>query len=195
MEINMFCVFFASIFAHNIALSYFLGMCPFIALSGEIRSAWGMGVAVIFVMTIAVAINWPINHFVLVPFGVEYLRYIVFIMVIAGMVQIVEMGVERFFPRLHVTMGIFLPLITVNCAVFGTSLFAILREYSYPVAVVFALGSGLGWTIAIVAMASIRQKLRFSNIPKGLQGPAITMIIAGIMAFAFMGFTGIGRIR
>lgn len=195
MDMKIFSIFFAAIFAHNIALTYFLGMCPFIALSKEMRTAWGMGMAVIFVMTLTAAINWPIHHYLLVPFGVEYLEYIAFIVVIASIVQVVEMIVEKFSPTLYTTMGIFLPLITVNCAILGVSLFMILREYSYLVSIGFAVGSGVGWTIAIVAMASIRQKLRFGNIPKPLQGPGITMIIAGIMAFAFMGFSGMVGIK
>lgn len=195
MDTKIFYVFFASIFANNIALTYFLGMCPFIALSGKIKTAFGMGMAVTFVMILAVAVNWPINYFLLVPFGVEYLQYIAFIVVIATVVQIVEIVVEKFLPTLYTTMGIFLPLITVNCAIMGVPLFMILRGYSYLVSIAFALGSGLGWTVAIVAMASIRQKLRFGNIPKPLEGPGITMIIAGIMAFAFMGFSGMVGIK
>jgi Na+-transporting NADH:ubiquinone oxidoreductase subunit E len=195
MDMKIFYIFFASIFAHNIALTYFLGMCPFIALSREIRTAWGMGMAVTFVMSLTAAINWPINYFLLVPFGVEYLQYIAFIVVIAAMVQIVEIIVDRFFPTLYTAMGIFLPLITVNCSILGVSLFMILREYSYLVSIALAVGSGLGWTVAIVAMASIRKKLRFGNVPKPLQGPGITMIIAGIMAFTFMGFSGMVGIK
>jgi Na+-transporting NADH:ubiquinone oxidoreductase subunit E len=195
MDTKIFYVFFASIFANNIALTYFLGMCPFIALSGKIKTAWGMGMAVTFVMVLAAAINWPINYFLLVPFGVEYLQYIAFIVVIATVVQIVEIVVEKFFPILYTTTGIFLPLITVNCAIMGVPLFMILRGYSYFVSIAFALGSGLGWTVAIVAMASIRQKLRFGNVPEPLEGPGITMIILGIMAFAFMGFSGMVGIK
>lgn len=195
MDMKIFYVFFASIFANNIALTYFLGMCPFIALSGKIKTAFGMGMAVTFVMILAVAVNWPINNFLLVPFGVEYLQYIAFIVVIATVVQIVEIVVEKFLPTLYTSMGIFLPLITVNCAIMGVPLFMILRGYSYLVSIAFALGSGLGWTVAIVAMASIRQKLRFGNVPKPLEGPGITMIILGIMAFAFMGFSGMVGIK
>lgn len=195
MDMKIFYVFFASIFANNIALTYFLGMCPFIALSGKIKTAWGMGMAVTFVMILAVALTWPINYFLLVPFGVEYLQYIAFIVVIATVVQIVEIVVEKFLPTLYASMGIFLPLITVNCAIMGGPLFMILRGYSYLVSIAFALGSGLGWTVAIVAMASIRQKLRFGNVPKPLEGPGITIIILGIMAFAFMGFSGMVGIK
>ncbi len=188
---ELFVIFFASIFINNIVLSYFLGICPFVAVSKEIPTAFGMGMAVIFVIFTTVAINWPLYHLVLVPFGVEYLSFLVFIIVIATFVQIVEIFIDRYSPVLYVNLGVFLPLITVNCAILGTSLFAIIRDYSYPQSLAFALGSGIGWAIAIVAMAGIRQKLQFSSIPKGLQGPGITMIIAGIMALAFMGFAGV----
>ncbi len=189
--INLFIIFFASIFTQNMVLTYFLGICPFVAVSKEIPTAFGMGMAVVFVMFMTMGLNWPLYHLVLVPFHVEYLSFLVFIMVIATFVQIVEIFIDRYSPVLYVSLGVFLPLITVNCAILGVSLFAVIRNYSYSQSMAFALGSGLGWTLAIVAMAGIRQKLQFSHIPKGLQGPGITMIIAGIMAMAFMGFAGI----
>lgn len=187
---GLFVIFFATLFTHNIALNYFLGMCPFISVSRSIKTAWGMGLAVIFVMTITVAINWPIYYKILVPLEVEFLYYVLFIITIAALVQFVEMVTERFMPVLQVTLGVFLPLITVNCAILGLSLFMILREYSYVQSIVFAFGSGVGWTIAIIAMSGIRSKLIFSDVPEALKGPGITMIIAGIMALAFMGFAG-----
>lgn len=187
---GLFVIFFATLFTHNIALNYFLGMCPFISVSRSIKTAWGMGLAVIFVMTITVAINWPIYYKILVPLEVEFLYYVLFIITIAALVQFVEMVTERFMPVLQVTLGVFLPLITVNCAILGLSLFMILREYSYVQSIVFAFGSGVGWTIAIIAMSGIRSKLVFSDVPEALKGPGITMIIAGIMALAFMGFAG-----
>jgi Na+-transporting NADH:ubiquinone oxidoreductase subunit E len=189
--INLFVIFFASIFTQNVVLTYFLGICPFVAVSKEIPTALGMGMAVIFVMFMTMGLNWPLYHLVIVPFHVEYLQFLVFIMVIATFVQIVEIFIDRYSPVLYVSLGVFLPLITVNCAILGVSLFAVIREYSYAQSMAFALGSGIGWTLAIVAMAGIRQKLQFSHVPKGLQGPGITMIIAGIMAMAFMGFAGI----
>jgi len=188
--LDLFIIFFATIFINNIVLTYFLGICPFVAVSREIPTALGMGMAVIFVMFMTMAINWPLNQLVLVPFGVEYLQFLVFIFVIATFVQIVEIFIDRFSPVLYVNLGVFLPLITVNCAILGVSLLFVLREYTYPQSLAFALGSGIGWALAITAMAGIRQKLRFSHVPKGLQGPGITMIIAGIMALAFMGFAG-----
>ncbi|HUT62927.1 MAG TPA: Rnf-Nqr domain containing protein [Anaerolineae bacterium] len=188
---DLFVIFFATIFINNIVLTYFLGICPFVAISKEIPTALGMGMAVIFVMFTTMAINWSLYHLILVPCKVEYLQLLVFIFVIATFVQIVELFIDRYLPVLYVAMGVFLPLITVNCAILGVSLFAIIRNYSFPQCLAFALGSGIGWMLAITAMAGIRQKLRFSRVPKGLQGPGITMYIAGIMALAFMGFTGI----
>jgi Na+-transporting NADH:ubiquinone oxidoreductase subunit E len=189
--LNLFIIFFASMFTQNIVLTYFLGICPFVAVSKEIPTAFGMGMAVIFVMFMTMGINWPLYHMVLVPFNVEYLQFLVFIIVIATFVQIVEIFIDRYSPVLYVSLGVFLPLITVNCAILGVLLFSVLRDYTYLQSIVFALGGGIGWTIAIISMAGIRQKLQFSAIPKGLQGPGITMIIAGIMAMAFMGFAGI----
>ena len=188
---TLFAILFASLFTSNIALTYFLGMCPFIAVSRDIRTAWGMGCAVTFVMAITAAINWPLYHLLLARFHIEYLQYLSFIVVIAAMVQIVEIVIERFLPVLYLNMGVFLPLITVNCAILGLSLFMILRNYSFAQGVIYAVGSGMGWTLAIVAMAGLRAKLIFANVPEALEGPGITMIIAGIMALAFMGFAGI----
>lgn len=187
---ELFGIFFATIFIHNIALRYFLGWCPLVSLSKELDAAWGMGVAVTVVITLTAAINWFIYHFLLIPLKVEYLQYIAFIMVIASTVQVLEMVLEKFFPRLATTMGIFLPLITVNCAVLGTSLFMILREFPFLKAIIFAFGSSLGFLVAIVALASIREKLRFANVPEPLQGAGIVMLIAGLMAYAFMAFIG-----
>ncbi|MDP2982770.1 MAG: Rnf-Nqr domain containing protein [Candidatus Latescibacter sp.] len=188
---NLFIIFFASIITQNMILSNFLGLCPFVAVSTEIPTALGMGAAVIFVMFMTMALNWPINFLVLVPLHVDYLQFLVYIMVIAAFVQIVELFIDRYSPVLYVSLGVFLPLITVNCAILGVLLIATLRNYSFVQGLVYALGSGIGWTLAIVAMAGIRQKMAFSDIPKGLQGPGITMIIAGIMALAFMGFSGV----
>jgi Na+-transporting NADH:ubiquinone oxidoreductase subunit E len=188
---TLFAILFASLFTSNIALTYFLGMCPFIAISRDIKTAWGMGCAVTFVMVITAAINWPVYHLLLVPFHIEYLQYLSFIVVIAATVQIVEMVIERFFPVLYLNMGVFLPLITVNCAILGLSLFMVLRSYSFIQGVIYAVGGGTGWTLAVVAMAGLRAKLIFADVPEPLEGPGITMIIAGIMALAFMGFAGI----
>jgi len=188
---TLFAILFATLFTNNIALTYFLGICPFIAVSRDIKTAWGMGCAVTFVMVITAAVNWHVYHLLLVRFHVEYLQYLSFIIVIAAMVQIVEIVVERFFPILHINMGVFLPLITVNCAILGLSLFMVLRDYAFVHGLVFALGGGMGWTLAIVAMAGLRARLIFADVPEALEGPGITIIIAGIMSLAFMGFAGI----
>ena len=188
-------IFIAAVLTHNIALTYFLGMCPFIAISGDLKTASGMSMAVTFVMTLAAAVTWPIYHKLLIPFHVEYLQYVVFILVIAALVQIVEMVVERSSPVLYNAMGVFLPLITVNCAILGVTLFMIVRNYGYMESLIYSVGSGIGWGLAILAMAAIRERLRFANVPKGLQGAGITMIIAGLMAMGFMGFAGMINVQ
>jgi len=190
-----------SIFVENILLAYFLGMCSFLACSKKVETAIGLGLAVIFVLTITTPANWAINHFLLnkgalswagMPDAdLSFLRFITFIAVIAAMVQIVEMVIDRFSPKLYIALGIFLPLIAVNCSILGASLFMAEREYTFGESVVFGLGSGIGWSLAIVAMAAIRKKLEYSNIPKSLRGLGITMIITGLMAMAFMCFAGI----
>lgn len=188
-------ILIASIFTNNIALIYFLGMCPFIAVSGDLRTASGMSMAVTFVMTLAAAATWPVYHKILVPYHVEYLQYVVFILVIASLVQIVEMVIERSSPLLYNSMGVFLPLITVNCAILGVTLFMIVRNYSYIESLFYSMGSGIGWGMAILSMAAIRERLKFANIPEGLRGAGITMIIAGLMAMGFMGFAGMLNAR
>jgi Na+-transporting NADH:ubiquinone oxidoreductase subunit E len=188
-------IFIAAIFTNNILLSNFLGMCSFLAISSQIRASVGLGLAVTFVLTMTSAINWAVYNLLLVPLGVEYLEFIAFIIVIAAFVQFVEIVIERFSPALYFALGIFLPLITVNCAILGVSLFMVIRTYTFARAVAYGVGSGIGWTLAIVAIAGIRYKLRFSNVPKPLEGIGITMILAGLMAFAFMGFAGMVDIK
>jgi Na+-transporting NADH:ubiquinone oxidoreductase subunit E len=186
-----FVVCISAIFTQNILLSYFLGLCPFIGVSREIKSAFGLGLAVIFVMTSTCLLNWLAYHYVLEPLGLEFFRFILFIIIIAAFVQFVEMVIERYSPALYQRLGVFLPLITVNCAILGASLFMVIRSYSFIVTIGYGLGSGVGWFLAIIAMAGIRQKLANERIPQGLQGPGITLIIAGLMALAFIGFTGV----
>lgn len=189
-------IFLAAILTHNIALTYILGMCPFISLSRSLKTATGMGLSVIFVVTLTAIINWPIYHLILVPLKSEIITYIVFIIVIAASVQLLEMIMEKFFPVLEASFGIFLPLITVNCMVLAVSLFMVLREYNYIKTIFFAFGSSIGWTLAIIIVAAIREKLKLTgDIPKGLRGPGITMIIAGILALAFIGFSGMVGIK
>ena len=155
----------------------------------------GLGLAVTFVLTITSALNYFIYYHILEPLGIEYLRYIVFIVVIGAAVQLLEMFLERFSERLYFTLGIFLPLITVNCAILGVSLFMIIRKYTFIQSVLFGAGSGLGWLLAILAMAGIRERLMEQKIPQPLRGPGIVLIITGIMAMAFIGFSGIVQIQ
>ncbi|MFH1654765.1 MAG: Rnf-Nqr domain containing protein [Pseudomonadota bacterium] len=188
-----FTLFFGQIFVNNIALTYFLGMCPFVSLSKSLKTAFGMGVAVTLVMTITAAINWPLYHYLLSPttgYNLPFLQYLFFILVIAASVQVTEVLLDRFSPVLYTSFGIFLPLITVNCAILGVSLFIIIRNYNFLETIAFSLGSGIGWLVAIMAMSGIRTRLKFANVPVALEGAGITLIISGLLAFAFMGFAG-----
>jgi Na+-transporting NADH:ubiquinone oxidoreductase subunit E len=194
-ETSAWVIFIAAIFTNNILLTNFLGMCSFIACSGQIRTSLGLGTAVTFVMIMTTMINYAIYHFVLYPYNLVHLQFIVFIAVIAAFVQLVEMFVERFSPKLYFALGIFLPLITVNCAILGASLFMIIRNYSFVQAVGFGLGAGIGWAVAIVMLAGLRQKMRYSNVPKPFEGVPIAMIITGVLAMAFMGFAGMVSIQ
>ena len=188
-------IFFASIFTGNILLTYFLGMCSFLSVSKQVKTSLGLGVAVTFVMAITSALNYVVYYFILVPLGVEYLLYIAFIVVIAATVQLLEMIIERFSETLYLNLGIFLPLITVNCAILGAALFMIIRKYNFIQSVLFGTGSGLGWLLAILALAGIRQRLNEQKIPPALRGPGIALIISGLMAMAFIGFSGIVQIQ
>lgn len=189
--LHLMVVLFAAIFTENILLARFLGMCSFLSVSRQVKTAAGLGLAVAFVMTCTIALDWLAYRYILQPFAIEYFRFILFIIIIAAFVQFVEMVIERYSPVLYHNLGIFLPLITVNCAILGVSLFMVIRDYNLAESVVFGFGSGTGWMLAIIAMAGIREKLKNERIPKGLQGPGITLIIAGLMALAFIGFTGI----
>lgn len=190
-----------SIFVENILLAFFLGMCSFLAVSKKVENSVGLGFAVIFVLTITVPVDWLINHFLLregalswagfPEVDLSFLTFISFIAVIAAMVQLVEMTLDKFFPALYAALGIFLPLIAVNCAILGSSLFMVEREYTFAESAVFGFGSGIGFFLAIVSMAAIRYKVRYSNIPEGMRGLGIAMIITGLMAMAFMSFSGI----
>ncbi len=194
-ETSALVILIAAIFTSNILLTNFLGMCSFIACSGQIRTSLGLGTAVTFVMTMTTMLNYVIYHFVLIPLGLDHLTFIVFIAVIAAFVQFVEMFVERFSLKLYFTLGIFLPLITVNCAILGVSLFMIIRNYTFMQSVGFGLGAGLGWAVAIILMAGLRQKMRYSNIPEPFQGVPIAMVVTGVLAMAFMGFAGMVSIQ
>lgn len=187
-------LFLASMLSNNIALIFILGMCSLIAVSTSIKNSVNMGVAVIFVTFITAIINWPIYELLKATNSTQ-IALLVFIIVIAAFVQFLEMFLARFFPKIYESFGIFLPLITVNCIVLSVSLFFQTREYTFAQTAVFSLGSGIGWTIAMILLAGVRQKMyRVSNIPLGLRGRAIAFLILGILALAFIGFTGIGRI-
>jgi Na+-transporting NADH:ubiquinone oxidoreductase subunit E len=193
--LNPFSLFFASIFTSNILLANFLGMCSFISISKDMKSSNGLGMAVVVVLTVTAAVNWAILNLVLEPLGLVYLRYIIFIIVIAGVVQMLEMIIDRVSQTLYMSLGIFLPLITVNCAILGVSLFVHIREYTFLESVVYGLGSGLGWWLAIMALSAIRKKTEKAPVPAGLQGAGLTMITIGFMAIAFMGFSGMLNVQ
>ena len=200
---ELFKLFVKSVFVDNMIFAYFLGMCSYLAVSKTVKTSVGLGLAVTFVLTVTVPVNYLINKYLLSPgalawinpswasVDLSFLTYILFIAIIAAIVQILEMIIETFTPSLYSALGIFLPLIAVNCAILGCSLFMQERNFSnVGEAAVFGLGSGIGWLLAIVAIAAIREKLRYSKIPKGLQGVGISFIITGLMGIAFMAFMG-----
>ena len=198
---NLISIFMNSVFVGNILLAYFLGMCSFLAVSKNLKTSLGLGIAVVFVLTITSPANWLIYRYLLAPgalawaglpgVDLSFLKLILFIAVIAGIVQMVEMIIDRYSQALYNALGVFLPLITVNCAVLGVSLFMVERSYTFSETVVYGVGSGIGWLLAIVSMATIKMKLRYADVPEGLQGFGINMITTGLMAMAFMLFSGI----
>lgn len=191
------------IFIENMALAFFLGMCPFLNCSRKVETAVGLGLAVIFVLGVTVPMNNLVYNYLLregalawvhpglARVDLSFLGFLSYIGTIAAMVQLVEMTLDRFFPKLYVALGIFLPLITVNCAILGASLFMVERDYTFSESVVFGLGCGVGWALAITALAAIREKMRYSNVPEGLRGLGMAFIVAGLMAMGFMAFSGI----
>ncbi len=193
---ELFNIFLKAAFVENLVLAYFLGMCSFLAVSKTVKTAFGLGLAVIFVLGITMPINWLITEYLLSETGIfgmdlTFLRLILFIAVIASMVQLVEMIIEKVSPALYTSLGIFLPLITVNCAILGGSLFMVSREYSFGESVAFGLGGGFGWFLAIIAIAAIREKIRYSAVPPGLRGLGMAFILTGLMGLAFMSLMGI----
>ncbi len=198
---HLISLFFRSIFVDNMIFAFFLGMCSFLAVSKNVKTSLGLGLAVTFVLIVTVPVDYLLQTKVLDPLGISYLSFIIFIAVIAGIVQIVEMAVERYSPSLYASLGIFLPLIAVNCAIMGASLFMQQRinldpsntQYigSVADAIVYAFGSGIGWTLAITAMGAIREKMQYGDVPKPLQGLGITFITVGLMAMAMMCFSGL----
>lgn len=201
---NLFNLFIRNVFVENMVFAYFLGMCSYLAVSKTVKTAVGLGLAVIFVMTVTVPVNWLMENYLLkdgalkwlgpafVDIDLSFLSFLLFIAVIAAMVQLIEMVIEKFAPALYNALGIFLPLIAVNCSILGASLFMQEREYgTVAEATVFAFGAGIGWALAIVLLAAIREKLKYSNVPAPLRGLGLAFILTGLLAIAFMGFGGI----
>ncbi len=193
---ELFNIFLKSAFIENMVLAYFLGMCSFLAVSKTVKTAVGLGLAVIFVLGVTIPINWMLNEFLLTERGIfgadlTFLRFILFISTIAAMVQLVEMVVEKVSPSLYNALGIFLPLITVNCAILGGALFTVAREYDLAESVTFGIGGGVGWFLAVVALAAIREKIKYSNVPPALRGLGMAFILTGLMGIAFMSLMGI----
>lgn len=199
---NLISIGVRSIFIDNMIFAYFLGMCSFLAVSKKVKTAFGLGIAVVFVLGITVPINWLIQKYLLsssaltwisqnfASVDLGFLQFIVFISVIAAMVQLTEMAVEKFSPALYGTLGIFLPLIAVNCSILGGALFMVGRDYDFAEATVYGIGSGIGWMLAIVALAGVREKMKYSNVPGPLKGLGITFILVGLMSFGFLSFLG-----
>ena len=198
---HYFNLFIQAAFVENLALAFFLGMCTFLAVSKRVETAIGLGIAVIAVQTITVPVNYLLSHYLLADgalawaglpdVDLSFLGLVSYIGVIAALVQILEMTLDRFVPKLYNALGIFLPLITVNCAILGGTLFMVERNYDFGESVVYGIGSGAGWAIALIALAGIREKLKYSDVPDGLQGLGITFIVVGLMSLGFMGFSGI----
>ena len=194
-------LFIQAAFVENLALAFFLGMCTFLAVSKKVETAIGLGTAVIVIQFITVPVNHLIYTYLLAPgalswaglpdVDLSFLGLVSYIGVIAALVQILEMTLDKYFPKLYNALGIFLPLITVNCAILGGTLFMVERSYDLPESVVFSIGSGFGWALAVIGLAGIREKLKYSDVPEGLQGLGITFIITGLMSLSFMGFSGI----
>jgi len=186
-------IFISTVLINNFVLTYFLGVCPFLGVSSRLSSAIGMGFSVIFVMTFASTIAWLVYHLILVKLNLIFLEYIVFILVIASLVQIVEMFVRKYSPPLYRALGIYLPLITTNCAILGCALFMVAKNYNFLEAVIYGFSAGLGFTIVLLIMAGIREELTYCQVPKVFRGAPITLITAGLLALCFMGFSGLIR--
>jgi len=184
-------LFISFVIVNNFVLSQFLGVCPFLGVSKKIDAAFSMGLAVTFVMSITAVASWAVNNFILKKFGLEILEYVVFILVIASLVQFVEMFVKKVSPPLYRALGIYLPLITTNCAILGLALLISLKEYNFLQGLVMGIGGGVGFTLALVLMAGIREELEAADVPEPMKGAGITLIIAGIMALGFSGFAGL----
>lgn len=188
-----FVIIISSIFVNNIVLSQFLGICPFLGVSNKVSTSLGMGAAVTFVLAIASIVTYLIQYYILVPLNITYMQTIVFILVIAALVQMVEIILKKVSPALYQALGIFLPLITTNCAVLGVAILLVQKEYNLGEAVVYAVSVAIGFTLALVLFAGLRERLELENVPKAMKGVPIALITAGILAMAFMGFSGLVR--
>ena len=191
MELSYFAIVIGAVFVNNVVLAQFLGICPFLGVSSKVETSLGMGAAVTFVMAIASVVAWLLQTYLLVPFGIEYMQTIVFILVIAALVQMVEIILKKVSPALYQALGIFLPLITTNCAVLGVAILMIQKEFSLLQGVVYSVSSALGFALALVVFAGIRERLDFEEVPAAFRGVPIALVTAGILAMAFMGFSGL----
>lgn len=191
MEYNYLIVFITAIFVNNIVLSQFLGICPFLGVSNKVSTSLGMGAAVIFVITLATIVTWLVQRYLLVPFGIEFMQTIAFILVIAALVQMVEIILKKISPSLYAALGVFLPLITTNCCVLGLAILVVQKDYDLIQGTFYALSNAIGFALALVIFAGIREQTAMMEVPKGLKGAPISLITAGILAMAFMGFAGI----
>ena len=184
-------IFISEIFVNNIVLSQFLGICPFLGVSKKVDTAMGMGAAVAFVLTLATIVTFLLQHYILVPMHIEYLQTISFILVIAALVQMVEIILKKISPSLYQALGIFLPLITTNCAVLGVAILVIQKDFSLIESVVYAFSTAIGFALALIVFAGLREQLALTNVPKGMRGMSIVLITAGLLSLAFMGFSGV----
>lgn len=184
-------IFISAIFVNNIVLSQFLGICPFLGVSKKVDTAMGMGTAVAFVLTLATIVTFLLQHYILVPMHIEYLQTISFILVIAALVQMVEIILKKISPSLYQALGIFLPLITTNCAVLGVAILVIQKEFSLVESVVYAFSTAIGFALALIVFAGLREQLALTNVPKGMRGMSIVLVTAGLLSLAFMGFSGV----
>lgn len=189
---NLFSLFLTAALVNNIVLVQFLGICPFLGVSSRISTALGMGMAVMFVMTLASIVTFLIQHAILIPLHIEFLQIVTFILVIAGLVQMVELILKKVSPVLYQALGVFLPLITTNCAILGVAILVIQNDYTLSQGIVFAVASAVGFTLALFIFAGIRERLEFSDLPDAMKGAPASLVTAGLLALAFMGFNGIG---
>ena len=191
MELSYFAIIIGAIFVNNVVLAQFLGICPFLGVSSKVETSMGMGAAVTFVMALSAVVTWLIQTYILVPLGIEYMQTIVFILVIAALVQMVEIVLKKVSPSLYQALGIFLPLITTNCAVLGVAILMIQKEFSLLQGVVYNVATAIGFALALVIFAGLRERIEFEEAPKAFQGVPIALITASILAMAFMGFSGL----